>query len=131
MFLTTAILRSTQDKLVVPVLQGLDNRRTVRIPFGQHGSRPTGLKTRSVEDYLSSVPKFLREKLRGFAGEAEGPLAGWIPAIPVQSLSASMAKSLRRFSMLFLSFSEMNASDNKRQKILYYYYIRKYRIKLF
>ncbi|TNN86885.1 hypothetical protein EYF80_002640 [Liparis tanakae] len=54
--------------------------------------------------YLSSVPKFLREKLRVFA--AEGPLADWMPTMSPPSVSVSMAKSLRTFSMLSLSLSK-------------------------
>lgn len=52
--------------------------------------------------------------MRGFVDAAEGPLADWIPTIPPPSVSASTAaKSLRTFSMLSLSFSKTNASENK------------------
>ena len=72
--------------------------------------------TRQHQAYLSSVPKFLREKLRGFVDAAEGPLADWIPTIPPPSVSVSTAvKSLRTFSMLSLSFSKTNASENKKK----------------
>lgn len=54
---------------------------------------------------------FLREKLRGFVDAAEGPLADWIPTIPPPSVSVSMAKSLRTFSMLSLSFSKTKESE--------------------
>lgn len=63
---------------------------------------------------LSSVPKFLREKLRGLVDAVMLPLADWIPTIPpAPSASKSRAKSLRMFSMLSLSFSPKNASANQ------------------
>ena len=64
-----------------------------------------------VEPYLSSVPKFLSEKFRGFVDIAEGPLADWIPTIPPPSVSVSMAKSLRTFSMLSLGLSKIRLSE--------------------
>lgn len=62
--------------------------------------------------YLSSMPRFFREKLRGFV---EGPLAVWAPTIPAPSVSSSMEKSLRTFSMVSHGFSKLKASEKKKK----------------
>lgn len=104
------LYRGTGEKLVVPVWQGL------------HANIPESMGI-SVQAYLSSVPKFLREKLRGFVDAAKGPLADWIPTIPPPSDCISMAKSLRTFSTLSLGFSKTNASENKSRTLEWHHHI--------
>lgn len=57
-----------------------------------------------VWPHLSSVPKFLMEKLRGCVDPVDGPLAGWTGSV-------SMAKSLRTCSMLSPRCSKQKASE--------------------
>lgn len=113
-FFSAALLRHAADKLVVPVWLRLPLK--IGFLFRNCGYHATKLQKCFVQAHLSSVPKFLREKLRGFVDTAEFPLADWIPTIPPTSVSVSMAKSLRIVSMLLLSFSQTgNTSDNKTQ----------------
>lgn len=65
---------------------------------------------------------FLKEKLRGLVDVLKLPLADCIPTIPPPpSASMSRAKSLRTASMVSLSFSPRNTSDNQKARVNWSY----------